>query len=149
VAGWDNLLPSWFTRLHPTYRPPTGSILFVAVMVLAFVVFSNLDVGSQEAYQLLNNGAGISYALTYLVMFAIPLVARGERAPAFVRIAAASGFAMTLLYVVLSAFPIIAVQNAGIFALKVSGVVIVSNLLGATVFLTAGRRFVRPFEARA
>jgi glutamate:GABA antiporter len=149
VAGWDNLLPSWFTRLHPTYRTPTGSILFVTVMVFAFVVLSNLDVGSQEAYQLLNNGAGISYALTYLVMFAIPLVARGERAPAFVRVAAASGFAMTLLYVVLSVFPIIAVQNAGIFALKVSGVVMVSNLLGAAVFLTAERQSVRPFEARA
>jgi hypothetical protein len=44
---------------------------------------------------------------------------------------------------------IIAVQNAGIFTLKVSGVVIISSLLGAAVFLTAERRLVRPFEARA
>ena len=24
VAGWDHLLPEWFSRLHPRYRTPTG-----------------------------------------------------------------------------------------------------------------------------
>ena len=23
VAGWDNLLPGWFARLHPRFRTPT------------------------------------------------------------------------------------------------------------------------------
>src|SRR6185436_15373536 len=38
VAGWDRLLPAWFTRLHPRHRTPVGSILFVGVMILVFAV---------------------------------------------------------------------------------------------------------------
>lgn len=29
VAGWDGLLPRWFTRLHPRSQTPVNSILFV------------------------------------------------------------------------------------------------------------------------
>jgi amino acid transporter len=29
VAGWDNLLPGWFARLHKRHRRPVNSILFV------------------------------------------------------------------------------------------------------------------------
>src|SRR5262249_43524177 len=28
VAGWDDLLPAWFSRLHPRRRTPVNSILF-------------------------------------------------------------------------------------------------------------------------
>lgn len=129
LAGWDHLLPAWFTRLHPRYRTPAGSILFVGAVVLVFSVVANLGVGSQEAYQLLSNGSGISYAMTYLVMFSIPLFKGGPR---LVRIAAASGFAMTLLYVVLSVFPVIEVT--GRFTLKVTSVIVASNLLGWAFF---------------
>src|SRR5712691_9630190 len=31
VAGWDNLLPAWFAKLHKRYRTPVNSILFVGV----------------------------------------------------------------------------------------------------------------------
>jgi amino acid transporter len=149
LAGWDHLLPAWSTRLHPRYRTPTGSISFVAGAMLIFAVCANLGVGSQEAYQLLNNASGISYALTYLVMFSIPLAARGEayRPPLGVRIAAASGFAMTLLYVVLSLFPIIDVTSGRAFTLKVGAVVLGSNMLGAAFFLRARR--LRATEPRA
>ena len=34
VAGWDHLLPEWFTRLHPTRRTPVNSTMFVAAMIL-------------------------------------------------------------------------------------------------------------------
>jgi hypothetical protein len=67
-------------------------------------------------------------------MFAIPLVARAEKAPPDVRVAAASGLLMTLLYVILSVFPIINVRNASSFTAKVSGVVIGVNALGALYF---------------
>jgi glutamate:GABA antiporter len=117
VAGWDNLLPSWFTKLHPRYRTPVNSILFVGLVALAFGAVGIVGVGQQEAFQLLENASGIFYGLTYLVMFAIPLIGlRGvERKPSlFLRVAAASGFAVTLLYVVLSIFPIVDV-GAGLF----------------------------------
>ena len=140
LAGWDHLLPEWFTRLHPRHRTPAGSIVFVGAVVLVFAVLANLGVGSQEAYQLLSNGSGISYALTYLVMFAIPLAAPGKKAPWTVRLAALSGFGMTLLYVVLSVFPIIDVKEGATFTLKVSAVVIASNVAGALFFLRARAR---------
>jgi glutamate:GABA antiporter len=147
VAGWDHLLPAWFTRLHPKYRTPVGSILFVAVMILMFAVAANVGAGSQEAYQLLNNGSGICYALTYLVMFSIPLVAKGERASRLVRAAAVSGFLMTLLYVVLSVFPIIYVANGALFTLKIGSVVVGSNVLGALLFWRARARRQAPLPA--
>jgi amino acid transporter len=149
VAGWDHLLPEWFTRLHPRYRTPVGSILFVGILILIFAILANVGVGSQESYQLLNNGSGISYALTYLVMFAIPLIARGERPTWSVRIAALSGFAVTLLYVVLSVFPIIDVQNGAAFTAKISAVIVGSNALGAAFFWKAQRRKKRLEESIA
>src|SRR5262249_46579867 len=59
VAGWDGLLPGWFTRLHPARLTPVNSILFVGAMTLAFSVLGLLGVGKQEAFQLLWNGSAI------------------------------------------------------------------------------------------
>jgi amino acid transporter len=142
VAGWDHLLPQWFTRLHPRYKTPTGSILFMGGTTLVLALMASLGVGDQEAYQLLQSGGGIAYALTYLVMFAIPVVARGEgsRASAALRMAASSGFAMTLLYVVLSVLPIVAVDNRWAFAAKVGGLVAGFNGAAALYFVRARRR---------
>jgi amino acid transporter len=140
VAGWDHLLPAWVSRLHPRYKTPVGSIVSIGLVAVMFMILGNLGVGAQEAFQLLGNGSMICYALTYLVMFAIPLVARGEKPAWGVRLAAASGFAMTLLYAALSIFPIIDVQNAASFTVKVSGVVIGINLAGALYFRHAKKR---------
>ena len=143
VAGWDNLLPKWFTTLHPRYRTPINSILFVGLVAMAFGAVGIAGVGEQEAFQLLENAAGIFYGLTYLVMFAIPLIGLRNaepRPPLWIRIAAASGFVVTLLYVVLSIFPIIDVASWWSFAMKISGVVIGLNLAGAALFWNASRR---------
>jgi amino acid transporter len=137
VAGWDHLLPAWLSRLHPRFRTPVGSIVFIGLTTVSLTVLGNLGVGAQEAFQLSNNAGIICWALAYLVMFAIPLVAPGEKPPRGVQIAAASGFAMTLLYVVLSIFPIIDVQDAASFTAKVSGVVTGINAAGALYFWRA------------
>ena len=65
VAGWDNVLSSWLTRLHPQFRTPVNSILFVSAITIAFSLAGQIGVGVQEAFQLLENAAGILYALTY------------------------------------------------------------------------------------
>jgi amino acid transporter len=143
VAGWDHLLPEWFTRLHAKRKTPVNSILFVGAMTLAMGLAGIVGVGEQEAYQLLQNAAGSFYALTYLVMFAIPIIGlRGiEPKPSlWLRIAAASGFLMTLLYVVLSVFPIVQVKSHASFTIKISGVIIAANIVGAVIFLLAERR---------
>ena len=73
VAGWDGFLPAWFTRLHPRYRTPHNSILFVGALTLAFTLAGQIGVGLQEAFQLIENAAGILYGFTYLSLFAVPL----------------------------------------------------------------------------
>jgi amino acid transporter len=134
VAGWDHLLPVWFCRLHPRYKTPVGAIGFIGAMTVVALILANAGAASQEAFQLLNNSAVIMYALTYLVMFGIPLAAAGERAPWSVQLAALSGFLTTGLYVVLSIFPIITIANPLGFTLKVGGTVLGVNLLGALYF---------------
>jgi amino acid transporter len=134
VAGWDHLLPAWFSRLHPRHKTPVGAIVFIGIMTMVALVLGSAGVGSQEAFQVISNAAVILYAMTYLVMFAIPLAGRGEKAPWSVRLAALSGFVTTALYVALSIFPVIAVANPLAFTLKVGGTVLGANLFGALYF---------------
>ena len=140
VAGWDHLLPAWLSRLHPRYKTPVGSILCIGVATVVLTILGNLGVGAQESFQMLNNAGLICWALTYLVMFAIPLVARGERPPLGIRIAAASGFFMSLLYVVLSIFPIIDVKDVAAFTVKMSGTIVGINAAGAVYYWLANKR---------
>ena len=62
-------------------RTPANSIVFVGAVTLAFSIVGLVGVGKQEAFQLLWNASGIFYALTYLVMFAIPLAGRPGDSP--------------------------------------------------------------------
>ncbi|MFL6260601.1 MAG: APC family permease [Thermoanaerobaculia bacterium] len=143
VAGWDRLLPGWFTRLHARYRTPVNSILFVGAATLVLGLVGLIGVGKQEAFQLLWNASGVFYALTYLVMFAIPLFGlRGvqPRPPLWLRVCALSGLLMTVLYVALSIVPIINVESPLLFALKISGLIGVTNILGLGIYLAAARR---------
>src|SRR5215468_2653646 len=143
VAGWDHLLPEWFTKLHKKYRTPVNSIVFVGAMILAMGLAGIAGVGEQEAYQLLQNTSGSLYAIPYLVMFAIPIIGlRGvkPRPSPWVKITSGSGFLMTLLYIVVSVFPIVDVKNRLTFLVKVSGVIISANIIGAAIFLLAERR---------
>jgi amino acid transporter len=143
VAGWDRLLPDWFTRLHARYRTPVNSILFVGAATLLLGIVGLVGVGKQEAFQLLWNASGLFYALTYLALFAIPLVGlRGirPRPPLWLRVCALSGLAMTLLYVALSIVPIIRVESRLLFAAKISGLTLVTNAVGLAIYFASQRR---------
>ena len=142
VAGWDHLLPEWFTKLHPVRRTPINSTLFVAAVTLALALAGIAGAGRQEAFQLLQNASGIFYGLTYLAMFAIPILGYAEASIAL-RAAAVSGFGMTLLCVVLSVFPIIDVPNPWGFTLKVGGTVTGLNLVGWLIYRRTSRGLKR------
>jgi glutamate:GABA antiporter len=138
VAGWDGLLPQWFTRVDPRYRTPVNSIVFVGAATLGLSIAGLVGVGKQEAFQLLWNASAIFYGLTYLVMFAIPLVGlrdRAERTPLWLKAAALSGLLMTALYVTLSILPIVQVESRLLFAAKICGLIVVTNAIGLTIFL--------------
>ena len=106
VAGWNHLLPAWFTRLHPTRRTPVNSALFVAAMTLALALAGIAGAGRQEAFQLLTSAASIFYGLTYLAMFAILIVGHAAPSPGPAR-GRCFGFSMTQLCVVSAIFFII------------------------------------------
>jgi amino acid transporter len=143
VAGWDGLLPAWFTKLDPRFRTPVNSILVVGVVTIAFSVAGQFGVGLQEAFQLLENAAGIFYAFAYIALFAIPIWAADrlpERPPTWLRIASISGFAVSVLYSVLSVFPIIDVVSWRMFAVKIIAVLAGANVLGLMIYFLARRR---------
>jgi amino acid transporter len=143
VAGWDNLLPDWFGRLHPTRKTPTNSTLFVGAIALTMAVAGAAGSGQQEAFQLLQNAAGMFYAIAYLVMFALPLIGKQRRIlkpPLWLQAAAASGFLMTAMYLVLSLFPIIDVANPWAFTAKVGGFILGCELAAAALFYSYRRR---------
>jgi len=143
VAGWDHLLPAWFTRLHKNYKTPVNSILFVGAVTLAFGLASLIGVNEQEAFQLLDNAGGVFYAATYVVLFAIPLFgmkAFGVRVPAWLKIACWSGFLVSLLYIGFTIVPIISVGSRLLFAVKIIAVVVICNALGFAIFGLGQRR---------
>jgi amino acid transporter len=145
VAGWDHLLPAWFTRLHSRYKTPVNSIFFGAGVAMAAAIAVLVGVGEQEAFELLLVVAFAFYATAYLALFAIPLLARkklGVRAGLLLRVGAASGFVMTLLYIVLSIFPIVDVQSGWEYSAKTAGGVIGANLLGVAIY-AMGRKAIR------
>ena len=152
VAGWDHMLPAWFSRLHPTYKTPVNSIIVVGAASFAIASLSLIGVGHAEAFQLLFNGSGIFYALTYVVMFAIPVFGlRGvrPRPPIWLQLASLSGLLMTLLYIVLSVFPIIKVESVFSFAFKITATIAVTNLIGIAILLSARQRSAAPVAARS
>ncbi|HSB08977.1 MAG TPA: APC family permease [Blastocatellia bacterium] len=143
VAGWDRLLPDWFTKLHAKHKTPVNSILFVGAATLVMGLAGLIGVGKQEAFQLLWNASAVFYALTYLVMFAVPLIglkAMNHRPPMWLKLAALSGLLMTLLNVALSIVPIIQVESRLSFAVKIGGLIVITNLLGLMICLVAERR---------
>jgi hypothetical protein len=101
-----------------------------------------IGVNAQEAFQLLDNAGGVFYASTYLVLFAIPLFgmkAFGVRAPLWLKIACASGFLVSLLYIGFTIVPIIKVESRSLFALKIIAPVIIANFVGSLLYWLAKR----------
>jgi amino acid transporter len=142
VAGWDHLLPAWFSRLHPRYKTPVNSILFVAAITLTIAIASQIGAGMQEAFQLVDNASNVFYGIVYVALFAIPIIgARTVRAGGlWLRAAAVSGLIVSLLGIFFTVYPIIDVPSPLVFAVKVCGVTILANAIGLAIFASGQRR---------
>ena len=137
VAGWDHLLPRWFTVLHPKYRTPVNSTLFMGGVALAASIAVLAGAGNQEAFVLLQIWSWSFYGLAYLAMFAIPLFSakeKGIRPAVWLRVLAASGMLVTLLFVLLSVFPIVEVESRMAYSLKIALVVLGANVVGWMIY---------------
>jgi amino acid transporter len=137
TAGWDNLAPRWFTTLHPRFRTPVNSILFVTVVVMVLILVSMLGVGEQEANQLLSMTSIVHYAIAYVVLFALPLFGRREfRAglPGWVKAAALAGLLASAVTLVIAVYPIVDVVNRATYAAKIVAAVAIANAVGVLLY---------------
>ncbi|HMD21605.1 MAG TPA: APC family permease [Alloacidobacterium sp.] len=137
AAGWDNLVPAWFTRLHPSWRTPANSILCTSILVFLLVVLANIGVHAQEAFQVLSNASLTHYELAYLAMFAIPLVGVASLRkvlPWWLKWISLIGFCATLFSLLISTYPFVDVVNARAYAAKILGTVVVSNVIAVLFY---------------
>src|SRR6266581_1676257 len=145
VAGWDRLLPVWFTWLPPKYKTPINSVFFVGIITLVIAISSQIGAGIQEAFQLVDNAANVFYGVVYLLLFAIPIFGTASvrsGAPVWLRVASACGCVVSLLAIFFTVYPIIDVPNPLIFGTKIAVVAVIANAIGAAIF--AGARRKRP-----
>jgi fructose-specific phosphotransferase system IIC component len=112
------------------------------MITLAFSLASLIGVKEQEAFQIQDNAATVFYALMYIVLFAIPLIAMkrfGVKAPLWLKLASASGLIVSVIAGFYTMIPITKVESPRMFALKIIVVVIVANAIGVVLF-TLGRQ---------
>jgi len=141
VAGWDNLVPAWFTRLHPKYKTPTRSILVIVIAAVAICTLSLLGAGHEEAQQLINGGSNTMYGIYYVLFFAVPLAAATKislkhlpRPGWGLKIAATSGALAAILGMGFALRPIIDVPSKFLFGIKVGVATLLVNIVGALLY---------------
>jgi amino acid transporter len=146
TAGWDHLAPGWFARLHPKWRTPVNSILFVTAVVMAVILLSMLGVREQEASQLLLNASIVHYAIAYVALFALPVFgSRKLRSalPGWLKAAAVAGMAASAVALLIAVYPVVDVVSRASYAAKISGVVVLTNIAGVALYRAGKRRSQR------
>jgi amino acid transporter len=143
TAGWDNLVPPWFARLHPRRQTPVNSILFTSALVMGLIFLSMLGVREQEASQLLQAASIALYAITYVALFALPLLGNRQlrnALPLWVRLASLAGLIASAVSLVIAVYPIVDVSSRGTYAAKICAVVVLTNLGGVLLYRAGQKR---------
>jgi glutamate:GABA antiporter len=143
VAGWDCLLPSWFSRLHSKFKTPINSVIFVSVLTVTIAIASQIGAGIQEAFQLVDNASNVFYGIVYGMLFAIPLfgaTAVRTGAGIWLRIAAVCGFLVSLSTIFFTIYPIIDVPSTVTFAAKIIAVTAIANAIGVAIYVAGKKR---------
>src|SRR5580704_17645449 len=143
AVGWDNLLPEWFTRLHPRWKTPVSSILCTFALVMMLLLLATTGVHAQEAFQVLSNASSTHYDLMYMVMFAIPMAgvaALRKSLPGWLKWVSLVGFASSLFSLLISTYPFVDVVNPLAYAAKIAGTVLISNAAALAFYKVRNRR---------
>jgi len=150
AAGWNHLVPEWFTRLDTRRGTPTNSIACTTVLVFALVLLASTGVHAQEAYQLLTNTSLTHYEVAYLAMFAAPLfgaAALRRTLPRWLPWTSGVGFAATLFSLFISAYPFVNVVSARSYAIKILSTIVLSNLIAVGFYRLRMRAAARREDA--
>jgi amino acid transporter len=143
VAGWDGLLPGWWSELHPRFRTPSKAIAAVSLTVMCLGMLSLWGADNQEASQV-TAAVGIgSYCVTYLLLSGAVVFGFRSRGPHFsfaIRLGAGAVLCVSFLSLVFEILPLGDVANPLIFGLKVAGAILMAQLLGALLYWRGARR---------
>jgi amino acid transporter len=143
VAGWDCLLPRWFSHLHPKFKTPMNSVIFVSALTVTIAVASQIGAGIQEAFQLVDNASNVFYGTVYGMLFAIPLfgaTAVRFSAGIWLRVAAGCGLLVSFSAIFFTIYPIIDVPSPLSFAVKIVTVTAIANAIGVAIYVAGKKR---------
>lgn len=146
AAGWDGLLPAWWSRLHPRFGTPTKAIGAVAAALLLMGGLSLLGAGNQEAVQVLAAVGFGSYCLMYVLLFGA--VVFGFRITEWrpgiaIRLGAFLALSVALLAFIFQLLPVGEVASPWRFAMKVTAAICATNGLGAFLYWRGSLRAQR------
>ena len=146
VAGWDGLLPGWWSELHPTFRTPSKAISAVTASVMLVSVFSLWGAGNQEAVQVTLAAGIASICLMYMLLFGVILF--GFRSCAWrpgigIRMAALAAFSVAFVSLIFEIVPVGEVASPWLFAGKVTAAICAANGIGAYLYWRGTRRVAR------
>jgi glutamate:GABA antiporter len=143
VAGWDGLLPRWWSELHPHHGTPAKALISISIASVAIGAASLLGVGEQEAMQVTTGASAGALCVIYLLLFGLVTVGmrhHSAKPPWWLRLVGPAGFLSAVLSLVFQVAPLVAVVNGRIFALKVGGCLVAANRLGAGLYLRGARQ---------
>jgi amino acid transporter len=150
AAGWDHLVPEWFSRLHPRYRTPVNSITVTTIIIGLLLVLGSAGVHAAEAFNILNDTSSELYALAYVSMFLIPITGAKAlrcRLPAWVSLVCWLGLISMIFVLIFNAYPFVDVASPGAFAARILGTTLVLNLLGFGLYrMRSADRSAKPAE---
>jgi amino acid transporter len=146
AAGWDGLLPAWFSQLHPRFGTPTKAVAAVSAALLLMGTLSLLGAHNQEAVQVLAAVAFGSYCITYMLLFGA--VVFGFRSTQWrpgiaLRVGAFLALLIAALAFVFQLLPVGEVASPWLFAMKVTGAICATSGFGAYLYWRGSLRAQR------
>jgi glutamate:GABA antiporter len=143
VAGWDGLLPGWWSELHPTWRTPLKAIGSVCAAIMLMAVLSLWGAANQEAVQALTAVAMAALCVMYMLLFGVILFGfRSTPQPPgpAIRLGALAAFVVALVSFVLQIVALGEVNDTAVFAAKVVAGILLTNGLGAYLYWNGARK---------
>jgi amino acid transporter len=146
AAGWDGLLPAWWSQLHPRFGTPAKAVAAVAAALLLSGSLSLLGAANQEAVQVLAAVGFGSYCIMYILLFGA--VVFGFRSTEWrpgvaIRLGAFLALLVSALAFIFQLLPIGEVASPWFFAMKVTGGICATSGLGAYLYWRGSLRAQR------
>ena len=139
VAGWDGLLPGWWSELHPRFRTPSKADRRGDCQCDAHGRVELVGAGNQEAVQV-TTAVGVASTLHHvlcccLASFCFGFRSRSGRPGVGIRLAALAAFLVAFVSLIFEIVPLGEVASPALFAVKVTVAICAANGAGRVSLL--------------